>query len=76
MDATRDQLRTVAETATALCCSRASVYRAVEAGSLPAWRLGESGQLRIPASSISTFLIPAGNRRQVAEAMTESGSTC
>lgn len=65
MDATRDDLRTVGEAAAELRCSRASVYRAIGSGELPAWRLGETGQLRIPAASIGAYLVPAGEKRRV-----------
>ena len=66
MDATKHgELRTVGEAAIELRCSRASVYRAVASGALEAWRLGDAGQLRIPASSISMFLVPVGDQRRI-----------
>jgi excisionase family DNA binding protein len=65
MNATaREELRTVAEAADELHVSRASIYRAVASGELPAWRLGEGGQLRIPAASIGNYLVLASERRR------------
>jgi excisionase family DNA binding protein len=66
-DEKRDALRTVGEAADELRCSRASIYRAIDRGELEAWRLGESGQLRIPASSVDAFLVPVDARRRHAK---------
>ena len=65
MDATRrENLRTVAETAAELHCSRASVYRAIGRGELEAVRLGEAGPLRVREAAVDGFLVPAGAQRR------------
>jgi excisionase family DNA binding protein len=50
-----DELLRVDETADALRACKATVYRRIADGSLPAYRLG--GVLRIPASGVTAFLL-------------------
>ena len=47
------QLLFVKEAALLLRCAPSTVYRAVERGSLPALRLAEGGQIRIPRSALT-----------------------
>ena len=54
--ATRPEYLSVAETAQRLRMSRASVYRAVAAGNLPAIRLNPQGALRVPAAELDRRL--------------------
>jgi excisionase family DNA binding protein len=56
--AARPELLTVSECARELRCSRATVYRKIGTGELEARRLGEVGQLRIPADAIGRLLTP------------------
>ncbi len=62
------ELLTPAEAAARLRVSRLTVYRAVAAGTLTAFRVGESNLLRIPAGAIDAHL------RRVAPA-TERGTS-
>ncbi len=53
-------LLTVAEVAAKLRISRQMVYRAIEGGRLPAYRIGGAfGPLRIPAQAVLKFARPA-----------------
>ena len=50
--ADRREYLNVKETALLLRCSPSSVYRAVQRGSLPAFRLSEHGTIRIPRAAL------------------------
>ena len=49
-----DRLRSVPEVANALRIGRATVYRLIERGDLPAMRIG--GSLRVSESDLSTYV--------------------
>jgi excisionase family DNA binding protein len=70
-----EPLLTVSEVARQLRLTPASVYRHIQAGSLHAVRLGESGPLRVPLDALEEYLRPA-RREEVAgvEALATSGS--
>ena len=56
----RDELLRVGEAAAALRCSRSSVYRRIDGGTLPAYRLGrEHGPLLIRSRDLEALLRPA-----------------
>jgi excisionase family DNA binding protein len=52
------RLLTVDEARVLLRCSRASIYRRVHDGTLPAMRVGESGPLRFEPSAVYRVLRP------------------
>jgi excisionase family DNA binding protein len=62
MDAseTPAELLTVAEVADRLRLTRLSVYRRIEAGVLPALRIGERGPIRVRLEAVEALLVPAG----------------
>ena len=51
-DADPREYLNVKETALLLRVSASSVYRAVEAGTIPAFRLSERGSIRVPRSAV------------------------
>jgi len=50
---------TPGELATALRCSKSTIYRAIDRGELPAVRLGQSGAFRIRPEAVEEFVRPA-----------------
>jgi excisionase family DNA binding protein len=53
------ELLTPDEVSRRLRVSRQTIYRAIESGRLEAYRLGESGSLRVPERALEQFLTPA-----------------
>jgi excisionase family DNA binding protein len=63
-DVIERKMLTPAEVAASLRVHVGTVYRAIEAGRLRAFRLGETGSLRVPADALEQFLRPAHNDDQ------------
>jgi excisionase family DNA binding protein len=61
--ATDVRLLAPAEVAERLGVSRGTVYRCINAGELPAVRLGHGGTLRVSDSTLETWLEPTAARR-------------
>ncbi len=59
MAETAPALLTPAQVATRLGVSRVTVYRRVWDGSLPAFRVGDTGPLRVEADAVEQLLRPA-----------------
>ena len=55
----RRSLLTTGAAARLAACHEATIRRAVKAGDLPAVRLGEHGNLRIPVDALERWLRPA-----------------
>ena len=56
-DKTQPRLLSPAEVAALLGVTRATVYRRINAGELPATRLGEDGPLRVDAAALEDWLV-------------------
>jgi excisionase family DNA binding protein len=63
LTATPPSLLSVVDVARRLRVSRHTIYRRVEDGSLPAFRVGESGPLRFEPSAVDALLRPAREER-------------
>ncbi len=55
-DITRPKLMSPAEVAALLGVTRATVYRKIHSGELPALRLGDDGPLRVDAGELDRWL--------------------
>jgi excisionase family DNA binding protein len=59
-EATRRRLFTTADAARAAGCSQATILRALQRGELEGFRLGPSGDHRVPSDALARWLRPAG----------------